>query len=76
MWSQGVEKSDKDVPSLQHITKAFTTADTTTLKSAHNRRGDHGTKRFTRLACKEEERAVRVIVFYNNCFWNVENLNA
>lgn len=30
--------------------------------SAHNRRGDHGTKHFTRLAWKEEERAVREVV--------------
>jgi len=60
----GGQRSPNWCSSWQHTTKAFITAETTTLMSAHKRRGDHRTKRFTRFAWKEEERAVQEILFY------------
>lgn len=60
LWSQGVEKSNKTF--LASTLPRHSSQQTPPHMSAHNRRGDHGTKHFTRLAWKEEERAVREIV--------------
>lgn len=69
-WSQQVEKSDKAFLSPSHYQGIHHSRHHHTHVSAQQE-GRPRYKTLTRLAWKEEERAVREIVFYNSCFEKV-----
>lgn len=70
LWSQRVEKSDKAFLSPSHYQGIHHSRHHHTQVSAQQE-GRPRYKTLTRLAWKEEERAVREIVFYNSCFEKV-----
>lgn len=70
LWSQRVEKSDKAFLSPSHYQGIHHSRHHHTQVSAQQE-GRPRYKTLTWLAWKEEERAVREIVFYNSCFEKV-----